>query len=476
MKTGKRYFFFLLAAALGCANGGRAAENARNLLPNPELRADADGKPRDWALWSPRPTLAAKGAIASTDGAPALSLHADRFECVGKWRTLVREIEPGKYYRFEVQHRTENVKTSATSVLVILSWFRTADGEDEVQRDYVLPVSTRGEWVASARTFRAPDGAKSVRVELGLRWTAGGSAWWKEARFAEVKAPPERKVRVATTRVVPKIEGATVESNTQMMMTMFDEVGPEHPDIVLFSENLATRFVRRPLAERAQPIPGPLTQQLSAKAKQYHTYAIATLLEADHGLFHNTAVLIDREGRIAGKYRKVHLTIGETDGGLTPGTDYPVFQTDFGRIGIMTCWDGWFGESARALRLNGAEILFLPLAGDSEPAHWGNIWKTRAIDNGIWLVSSVTVTEAPSQILNPQGEVLAETTGEFDHVLAELDLNREWRVRYMSVSKGYGDAATFYIKERRADTYSVLEEGVAPDRNLKTPPVATEQQ
>lgn len=85
------------------------------------------------------------------------------------------------------------------------------------------------------------------------------------------------------------------------------------------------------------------------------------------------------------------------------------------------------------------------------------------------------MTDAPSQILNPQGEVVAETAGKFDHAFAEVDLNQNWYVRYMSVSKGYGEAATMYIKERRPDTYSVLEEGFAPDRNLRTPPAPAQQ-
>ncbi len=454
-------------AVLGAS--GRAAEAARNLLPNPELRAGAAGQAQGWSLWSPRPNLAAEGTIAADGSEPALSLHADRYECVGKWRTLVRAVEPGKFYRFEVQHRTENVQAPATSVLAILSWFRTEDGEDEVQRDYVMPVEEGTKWVTSTRTIRAPEGARSVRVELGLRWTAGGSAWWKRASFAETAAPAPRKVRVAATRIVPVIEGATGEGNTRLMMKMFDQVGPEHPDVVLFSENLATRFVLKPLSERAQPIPGPLTDMLAAKAKQYHTYAIATLLESDHGLYHNTAVLIDREGRIVGKYRKVHLTIGETDSGLTPGREYPVFQTDFGRIGIMTCWDSWFGESARALALNGAEILFLPLAGDSDPLHWDHVWKTRAIDNGIWLASSVTVTTAPSQILNPRGEVVAEAKSDFSCAVAEIDLNQEWRQKYLSVSKGLGEAATFFLQERRPDTYSGLEKGFVREGHGKMP-------
>ena len=449
-----RFLGLLLATAWAFGSQAVAAD-APNLLPNPELRVGAEGLPAAWTLWSPRPELALQGSRVERNGATALALRAGGFEAVGKWTTLVRGIEPGKYYRFEVQHQTESVTSESGSVLVILSWFRTADGEESLQRDYVFPVEG-GDWTTNARTLRAPAEAKSVRVELGLRWAPGGAVYWKNPRLTEVAAPPARKIRVATTRILPDIPTATVASNTQLMLKMFDEVGPEKSDVVLFSENLATRFVRQPLAEKAQPIPGPLTNALAAKARQYRTYAIATLLEADGKLFHNTAVLIDREGRIVGRYRKVHLTMGETESGLTPGHDYPVFDTDFGRIGIMTCWDNWFGESARALRLAGAEVLFLPLAGDGVPAHWEHVWKARAMDNGVWLVTSSTVTDSPSRILNPQGEVLADATGGFSHALAEFDLTQKWRVRYISVGNGYGEPATLFVKERRPETYAPL--------------------
>jgi predicted amidohydrolase len=452
-----RIIVLLVSTLVVFCGTAAAADAARNLLGDAAIASTAKTVPAAWKLWSPRPALAPQGALVQRDGAPVLSIETDRFESVGKWRTLVGGIDGGKYYRFTVQHQAEGVASEATSVLVILSWFGTEDGETSLQRDYVLAVDDGAAWRTNVRTVQAPAKAKSVCIELGLRWAPNGKVFWKNPQLTQVAAPAPRKVRVATTRILPDIPTATVDSNTALMMKMFDEVGPEKPDVVLFSENLATRFVKRPLAERAQPIPGPLTNRLAAKAKQYHTYVIATLLEANGPLFHNTAVLIDRDGRLVGKYRKVHLTMGETDSGLTPGSEYPVFDTDFGRIGIMTCWDNWFDETARALRLAGAEVLFLPLAGDGAPAHWEHVWKARTLDNGVWLVSSATVTESPSRILNPHGEVVAEATGAFSHAIADLDLNQEWRIRYMSVGNGEGEPATLLVKERRPDTYAPIE-------------------
>jgi predicted amidohydrolase len=446
--------FVILAAVLASTVG--ATEPSRNLLGVAAIERSATSLPAGWTLWSPRPALAARGELVQHDGGAALLLQADRFESVGKWRMLVGGIEPGKYYRFAVQHQAEGVASEATSVIAIVSWFRSADGKESLQRDYVEPVEVAGDWRTSERTLQAPAEAKSVLIELGLRWAPGGKVYWKNPQLTQVTAPAARKVRIATTRIQPDIPTATVAGNTELMLKMFDEVGPQKPDVVLFSENLATRFVKGPLAERAQPIPGPLTDALAAKAKRYGTYVIATLLEADGSLFHNTAVLIDREGRLVGRYRKVHLTMGETDSGLTPGNEFGVFDTDFGRIGIMTCWDNWFDETARALRLAGAEVLFLPLAGDGAPAHWEHVWKARTMDNGVWLVASSTVTDSPSRILNPQGEVVADANGDFAHAIADVDLNQQWRLRYMSVGNGEGEPASLMIKERRPDAYAPL--------------------
>lgn len=455
---------FVLTLLLAAGGGPQLEANGRgaNLLANASLRTRADGAPEAWQLWAPRANIAAPGAVVTRDGARVLSLRAERYASVGKWLHLISGIEAGKYYHFDVRHQTEGVTSEANSVLVILSWYRTPEGEGEIQRDYVLVTDEEGGWTRSARTLQAPEEARSVRVELGLRWApAGAAVYFKDARLSEVPPPEPRVVRIVTTRIVPEMAAASIDGNTGLMVDMMDRVGPLQPDVVLFSENLYSRFVKIPRLERVQPIPGPLTDALAAKAKQYGTYVITTLLEDNDGLVHNTAVLIDREGRLAGKYRKVHLTMGELEGGLTPGTEYPVFDTDFGRIGILTCWDNWFAESARALRLNGAEMLFMPLAGDGSLVHWDVTWKARAVDNGVWFVTSSTVTDSPSRIINPQGQVVADASGALGYAVADVDLNQEWRQRWMSVSSGLGEPARFMIKERRPDTYDVIVEAPA---------------
>jgi predicted amidohydrolase len=433
----------------------QAAEALRNLVPNSELQVGSDGMPAGWHTWSPRSELMPKAAVVTNEGKPVLSLTGDRFECYGQWVSIVDGIESGKFYRFEVLSRAKDVVSEDLSVMVLLTWCRQNKGEGELQRDYVDLKRQEGAWCQHYRTIEAPSGAKSVRVELGLRSTQGGSVLWKDMQLTEVASPPPRTVRVVTTQIVPNVP-STIADNTRLMAQMLDAVGPQKPDVVLFSENLVDRFVRLPIGEKVQPIPGPLTQVLSEKAKKYHTYIITTLHERDeNNLYHNTAVLIDRQGNIAGTYRKVHLALAEIDWGLTPGSTFPVFKTDFGRIGIMTCYDNWFLETARMLRLNGAEMIFLPLAGDTS-MHWDATAKARAVDNGVYFISSATVSDNQSQVINPAGEVLAAATGKFSFAIKDIDLNQRWLVRYYSVASGVGEPRSLVIKERRPDTYQAM--------------------
>lgn len=437
-----------------------AADTPKNLLP----AADAPG----WTFSTPE-TLQPSGheveSLTIPDAAgtlmskgPALVLHTEHDGTYGKWTALVQAIRPGNFYEFSVWQQAQGVDFDNVRTPLILSWFRDKDGKDELQRDYIdevgqgTPTGPEG-WQRRFRRIKAPANAKSVRVELGLRWAKGARVRWASPQFIEVPPPSPKPVRLATTRIVPPPD-SSVEKNTALMAEMLDKVAAENPDLVLFSENLVDRNVRRPLQENAQTIPGPLTDMLSEKARRHRMYIITTLHEVDAaGRYYNTAVLIDREGRVAGKYRKVHLTMGEADKGMLPGNDYPVFDTDFGRIGIMICWDNWFPETARILRLNGAEMIFLPIAGDGVPGHWEAVSRTRAFDNGVYLISSATVSETPSAIINPAGEIVAQTTGASDYVVREINLHQEWRVRYLSVSQGVGEAKSLYIQERRPDTY-----------------------
>jgi predicted amidohydrolase len=99
----------------------------------------------------------------------------------------------------------------------------------------------------------------------------------------------------------------------------------------------------------SEPVPGPTTEFLGEIAKNHKIYIVAGILEKEGKTVYNTAIMIDRNGELAGKYRKVSLPREEIEGGVTPGVSFPVFKTDFGTVGMMICWDVTFPEAARTL-------------------------------------------------------------------------------------------------------------------------------
>ncbi len=430
------------------------AQTPPNLVPNPDFSVDAPGKPTSWQLWSPRPDLEPRGELVNLDGSRALRLSAIDFSSFGKWCSNETGITAGRFYQFEVFYRPERMVSERSSVGVVMTW-NAADGRP-VQRDYVDKISpAENGWRRASRTLRAPEGSSTVTIELWLRWTSEGSVSFKSPSLVEVSPPAPRQVRVVTTRIEEKWNG-TLEGNIKLMGDALDLAGREKPDVILLTEFFTERGVKGTVHDRSEPVPGPITDALARKARQYNSYIIAGMLELDGEKTYDTAVLIDRGGQLAGKYRKTHLPLSEVEDGETPGNDYPVFDTDFGRIGILICWDFFFPETTRIMRLKGAEIIFLPIAGDPGARHYDVATRARALDNGVYFVTSVS-KGAPSRIVDPEGEVIAETT---DGVAAaEIDLNRESRLWWLSVGPAYGQARSLVITERRPETYKDLADG-----------------
>lgn len=472
-----------------------------NLLPDL-------GSP-SWELWSANPRFVSKGRVEQVrfsgekDGVSdetkqmrALALNANDIGSYTRW-SAPASVEPGKWYEFSVWQRTEGVDHDNIHVPIFLSWCAAPGGAGlPLQRDAVeRSEEAAGGWTRRWIRARAPEQAHSVRVELSLRWVKKGSAWWRAPELTETTAPSPRKVRIATTHILPTFP-STEEKNLQLIEEMFDRVAAEKADLILFSEALNDRGVPKPLAERAEPIPGPFTERLSQKAREYRMWAAAALNERDaDGRFHITLILIDREGKIAKTYRKIHLPASEAEAGIVPGSDYVVANTDFGQVGLLVCWDNWFPEPMRIMSLLGAEIVLLPIAGDSWPGHWDAVSRARAMDNGVFLVSSATVTDIPSSIINPAGEVMAKTSGPLDYAICDIDLNQGWfqkrqtlQLSYdanhgestpnpawapgaVSVGRSLGDTASIYREERRQDTYAPLMKGPAAVQALNSSPV-----
>ena len=227
----------------------------------------------------------------------------------------------------------------------------------------------------------------------------------------------------------------------------------------------------------AESIPGPSTERLCQVAKQTGVVIIASLFERrTAGLYHNTAVVIERDGSIAGKYRKMHIP---DDPGyyekfyFTPGDlGFEPIPTSLGKLGVLICWDQWFPEAARLMALAGAEMLIYPTAIGWDPNDaaaqkatqrdaWITIQRAHAIANGVpVIVCNRTGFESDpsgqsagidfwgtSFIAGPQGEILISGPSDRAAILtAKLDLSRTEQVRRMWP----------YFRDRRVDAYCEL--------------------
>ncbi|HEY1763583.1 MAG TPA: carbon-nitrogen hydrolase family protein [Opitutaceae bacterium] len=388
------------AAGLLLAASGRADESGAGRV---DLRALAkDGTPLpSWSTWAPRDEIRPKCFVDSLHyrtepGSLAISGNANAAE-YGGWSRIVPGIRPGQYYRLVAYYRCQDVADERREIVARMDWLDAA-GHRTAQPDYAYETLRDGAWTRVTMSVPAPAQAAAVKVELSLAWSAQGSVWWDDIALETAAPPPPRWVRVATICVHPNGEGDTLGEYIRGV----DAVAKDKPDIVCLGEEMLLAGSSKPYLSVAEEIPGPSTRRLGEVARKYHTYLVAGLTEREGHAAYNTAVLIDRQGNVAGKYHKVYLPREEVEGGLTPGVGCPVFKTDFGTVGLMICWDAEYTDPARAMGVEGAEILFVPAAGG-----YMTLLRARALENHLYIVSCGDTVE--SAIINPVGDVLFAT-------------------------------------------------------------------
>ena len=182
-----------------------------------------------------------------------------------------------------------------------------------------------------------------------------------------------------------------------------DEGAKDRPDLIVLPETFTGLGCGGDeWAATAEPIPGPTTDALAAKAREYGTHIVFGILRVLEGVRYNAAVLLGRDGAIVGIYHKMHPTIPEIESGVTPGVEAPAWDTDIGRVGCAICFDLNFRDVGDSLSANGAEIVCFPsmYRGGLSTRIW-------AFTYGFWFVSA-TPTEN-SVIVNPVGELLVQS-------------------------------------------------------------------
>lgn len=351
------------------------------------------------------------------EGKATLALAGDGKPYANGCWSLEMDVIPCRYYEFKTHFMQNNVDEPHRSVLARIVWLGK-DGDRVYQPEYpeTLRKQVPGGWDIIQRRYQAPEDAMMAKLELVFRWDADGTVYFSEATLDEVQGFMPRLVRLATVYHRPENSLSSLD-NLHQFAEHIKVAAERDADIVCLPEAVTLVGTGKSYAEVSEPIPGPSTDFLGKVARENNIHVVAGIMEREGPVIYNTAVLLDRNGKIGGRYRKVALPREEIEGGMTPGYSYPVFDTDFGRIGMMICWDLQFPEVARNLALQGAEVIFLPIWG-------GNLTlaSARAIENQVWLVSSSY--DMKTGVFDPEGALMAEANAREPVIVVEVDLNK----------------------------------------------------
>jgi N-carbamoylputrescine amidase len=278
--------------------------------------------------------------------------------------------------------------------------------------------------------------------------------------------------------------GASPAANLRRTLALAEKAARQGANIICTQELFRSQYFcqaeKHEYFRLAEPIPGPSSRAFQALARKHGVVVIASLFERRAaGLYHNTAVIFDADGRMVGRYRKMHIPddpLYYEKFYFTPGdTGFRAWDTRFGRIGVLICWDQWYPEAARLTALQGAEILFYPTAigwhpgekaehGARQHGAWETIQRAHAVANGCYVAAVNRIgTERPeggdgiefwgqSFVAGTSGEILAKAGTDREEVmlvpidLAQVETTRtHWPFLRDRRIDAYGDITRRYV-------------------------------
>lgn len=368
--------------------------------------------PNFWSTHAPREAL--KPSFGSEDGHLCIMGNNNPY-IFGYWRMVIDLEEQYSAYKIRVKFKVSEIEDINLHVMNLVCWFKEDCADKSCPHDIISSFYCEGEYIIGENDFKVPPGTKKAEIQLGLRYSKTGKVKWKEVSVFPASLPESRIIKVTTMKWRPYDKDSRKESLLDIAKIL-NKAGNLESDIVLLPEftNLYNRNM--PFEELAEEIPdGETCKIIREKAIEFKMNICVTMLEKCNDIIFNTAIIFDRKGCVIGKYRKVHLYWPEEMFyGESPGEDFPVFQLDIGKVGIMICYDSWFVEVARLLALKGAEIILFPNEGYEEL-----IIPARAIDNRVYI--AVSSLEMPSMIVDPKGKLLAKTVDGL--ISTPVDLN-----------------------------------------------------
>jgi len=381
--------------------------------------------PEGWTEETPRPEI--RPIFRYEENTGVFSIIHDNREGLDGWYQKSFPVESGRFVHFEARKRSKAVADPRHSGLSRIVWrdvkgkpvaSATAGASAEPEHPVDGPTNENG-WTTVSGTYQVPPKASQAAVEIHLQHAPNGSIEWSDVRFEDAPAPAPRKVRLATVQHIPS--GKSPRENCEEYAPLIQEAARMRSDIVVLGETIPYARTKLTPVESAEPIPGPTTSYFGELAMRHSIHIAFSLYERAEHLVYNSAVLLGPDGAVLGKYRKVCLPHSEVEKGVAPGSEYPVFDTAFGKVGLMVCYDGFFPEVARALVAKGAEVIAWPVWG-CDPL----LARARACENRVFVVSS-TFTDPKkdwmiSAVYDRTGRPVAQAAENGSVAVAEVDL------------------------------------------------------
>ncbi len=267
-------------------------------------------------------------------------------------------------------------------------------------------------------------GKSAAGLGIGIVGTIGTQSC-ENLKFERDKEILRRNLKIASVDLQHLYPEQSIKSRVNNMLERMEKAAGSEPDIMCLTETFDTSYVseQKSYAEIAEDehSPGPVTSRVAEFARKYNCYLICPIVTTNEGRFYNSALLIDRQGSIAGAYHKAHPVDTEIKNGegIIPGPlQPPVFETDFGKIGMQICFDANWFESWAHLKNDGAEIVFFP---SQFPG--GRILNFHAWKNNYYVVSS---TGEDARIIDISGIDIDSSSFQLGYTWASINLEKAY--------------------------------------------------